>query len=414
MSVRHGPKRQRPAPSQYSVRPEELKRNNMARLLTKVHLSGPISRAALTQHLGLNRSTIGDLTAALAELGLVVEDGAVSTRRSGRPSHVVQPRRDVIVIGVNLGVDRNTVAAVALGGEILSRRERPHQRGEHDVRHVVESLSQMVGDVLQEHPEKTCLGVGVAVPGAVGARDGIVKFAPNLGWVDVPFASLLSAKLGLRVVCDNDANLGARAEHLRGVAVGYEDTAYLSGSVGLGGGFIVGGLPLVGAGGYAGEVGHLMVDPTGPACRCGNTGCWETKVGENQLLVGAGRLPGGGPEAVEEVVASAQGGDARAAAALDDVADWLAVGLRAVVNVFNPEIVVFGDSLALIWNSRAERVEERLSQTPLVSPRDQVVIAASHFGKDAPLVGAAELAFEELLADPAMFADARPATTDGA
>ena len=121
------------------------------------------------------------------------------------------------------------------------------------------------------------------------------------------------------------------------------------------------------------------------------------------MLVGAGRLPGGGPEAVEEVIASAQAGDQRAAAALDDVADWLAVGLRAVVNVFNPEIVVFGDSLALIWDARASRVEERSSQMPLVSPRDQVLIASSKFAQSAPLVGAAELAFDELLADPTSF-----------
>ena len=194
------------------------------------------------------------------------------------------------MIGVNLGVDRNTVATVALGGEILSRRERPHQRGEHDVLHVVESLSQMISDVLQEHPEKSCLGVGVAAFRAPSALAmGSSKFAPNLGWVEVPFAELLSEKLGLKVVCDNDANLGARAEHLRGVAVGFDDIAYLSGSVGLGGGFIVGGLPLAGAGGYAGEVGHLMVDPRVRSVaaamlaagrrRWGRISCWSAQVG---------------------------------------------------------------------------------------------------------------------------------------
>jgi predicted NBD/HSP70 family sugar kinase len=397
---------QRHVPPRATLRPEELKRNNMGRLLTRVHLSGPTSRAALTKELGLNRSTIGDLTSLLVDLGLVVEAGAVSTRRSGRPSHVVEARQDITVIGVNLGVDRITVAGIALGGEVVSRRERPHQRGDHDMLHVVESLAQMIEDVLREHADRRCLGIGIAVPGAVGLHDGVVRFAPNLGWVDTPFSAALSARLGISVVCDNDAHLGARAEHLRGVAVGHDDVAYLAGSVGLGGGFIVGGQPLTGTGGYAGEIGHISVDPNGALCRCGNVGCWETKVGENRLLSLAGRLTGGGPEAVEEVIAAAQGGEQRATEALQDMEKWIAVGLRAVINIFNPEMVVLGDSLALIWRAHSVQIEERLSELPLISPRGNVSIVASCFGKDAPLVGAAELAFTSLLADPASFAQA--------
>jgi len=395
---------QRRVPPRGTLRPEEVKRNNMGRLLTRVHLAGPTSRAALTEDLGLNRSAIADLTSTLADLGLVVESGSVSTHGSGRPSYVVQPRPDVTVIAVNLGVDRNTVARIALGGEVLSRRERPHQRGEHDVLQVVESVAQMIEDVLGEDPGRHCLGIGVAVPGAVGLRDGVVRSAPNLGWVDAPFSAALSARLGMAVVCDNDAHLAARAEHLRGVAVGHDDVAYLLGSVGVGGGFIVGGQPLTGFGGYAGEVGHLSVDAHGSECRCGNVGCWETKVSENRLLTLAGRLTGGGREAVQEVIGAASGGEDRASAALDDIADWLAAGLRAVINVFNPEMVVLGDSLALIWQARCARVDERLGQLPLITSRDQFTIVASRFEKDAPLVGAAELAFTGLLADPTSFA----------
>ncbi len=108
--------------------------------------------------------------------------------RSGRPSHVVVPRADNVVIGVDLGVDRIVVALVALGGEVLERRERAHHRGEHDVDHVIESVVQMVDDVLTT-PHLRCLGLGVAIPGAVRAADGMVRFAPNLGWIDEPFTA---------------------------------------------------------------------------------------------------------------------------------------------------------------------------------------------------------------------------------
>ena len=259
-------------PPRGTLRPEQLKRNNMGRLLTRVHLTGPTSRATLTRDLGLNRSTIGDLTSSLVDLGLVTESGTVSTHGNGRPSYVVQPRDDVTVIGVNLGVDRNTVASVGLGGEVLSRRERPHHRGEHDMlqRGGVpgpDDRGRAAGG-----PGRRCLGIGVAVPGAVGLRDGVVRFAPNLGWANAPFTAALSSRLGMTVVCDNDAHLGARAEHLRGVAVGRDNIAYLAGSVGVGGGFIVGGQPLTGASGYAGEIGHLSLEPDGPSAAAGTPG----------------------------------------------------------------------------------------------------------------------------------------------
>ena len=152
------------------------------------------------------------------------------------------------------------------------------------------------------------------------------------------------------------------------MAVGRDDIAFLSGSVGVGGGFIVGGQPLTGARGFAGEIGHLSVTADGPPCRCGSTGCWETKISENRLLTLAGRLPGGGPEAVQEVIGSAAGGEEQASRALDDIAGWVAVGLRAVVNIFNPQMVVFGDSLALIWQARATQISALLGQLPLVEP----------------------------------------------
>jgi predicted NBD/HSP70 family sugar kinase len=387
-------------PGRSGIGQDELRRNNLSALLTRVHVAGPTSRAELTTALGLNRSTIGDLTSFLEELGLVGEERPTAVGRSGRPSLVVVPRADVAVLAVDLGVDRIAVALVGLGGTVLDRRSRVHQRGEHDVAHVVETVGQMAQDVLDAHPEVRCLGAGVAVPGAVRSSDGFVRFAPNLGWVDVPFTELMAARLGREVVAGNDANLGVLAEHLRGAAVGFQEVVYLSGSVGIGGGFLVGGVPLHGASGYAGEIGHLVVDADGPQCRCGNIGCWEMKVGENQLLTGAGRLPGGGPTAVAEVVAAAAAGEERARASLRTVAEWTGVGLRAVVNVFDPQVVVLGGSLAQIWAGAQEWVTDALYRTTLVGATEDLLLRPAGLGQDSSLLGAAELAFAPLLTDP--------------
>ncbi len=394
------------SPTKTGLGQEQLRRNNLSALLTRVHLHGATSRASLTRDLGLNRSTIGALATELEELGLVTERQPAVVRRSGRPSFVLEPQRDNVAVAVDIGVDRIVTALVALGGDVLHQRQRPHAAGKHDIEHVIESTAQMVEEVLATHPGLRCLGTGVSVPGAVRNTDGAVRFAPNLGWFDQPFTALLSQRLGRRVFTDNDANLGVLAEHLRGAAMGHSDVAYLNGSVGIGGGFLVGGVPLSGARGYAGEVGHLLVDGSSTQqCRCGNVGCWETKVGENQLLILAGRLPGGGPEGVDEVIAAADHGDERATRALDEVGHWLGVGLRAVINVFNPEVIVLGGSLAALWVARQDVVDKTLDRWTLMSARSEVIIRASAFGLDSPWRGAAEMVFAPVLADPASVLD---------
>lgn len=381
---------------------EELRRANLSAVLRAVHVRGATTRAELTRRLGLNRSTVGGLTSELMALGLV-EEAVPAPRgraRTGRPSHLVVPRRGNAVVAVDLGVDRVSVALVGLGGTIVERRSRQHSRGEHDVNHVVETIAQMVEQTLQQAAPTRFLGVGVSVPGAVRASDGLVQFAPNLGWHAEPFTELLSKRLDQEVRTGNDANLGVLAEHLRGAAVGHEHAAYLSASVGIGGGFLVGGALLAGAGGYAGEVGHLQVETGGETCRCGGTGCWEMKVGENHLLTLAGRPPGGGPEAVAEVLAAAGAGEIRAADAVHEVAQWLGVGLRSVINLFNPEVIVLGGSLALIWQAVSAEVEDAVRRNTLLSPPTDAFITAARLGQDSSLIGAAELAFESLLADP--------------
>ena len=176
-------------PAKTGISHEELRRVNTSALLTWVHHHGPTTRARLTHELGLNRSTIGDLTSQLEETGLVEElppdqislDGE-RTRRSGRPSLVVSPRFDVGVLAVMLDVDRIVTGIVGLGGELHHRRERLHQPGTHDVGPVVDSAAQMCREVLSAVPDMAVLGVGVSVPGLVrvGRRAGALRAQPGL------------------------------------------------------------------------------------------------------------------------------------------------------------------------------------------------------------------------------------------
>lgn len=393
------------------ARSEDVRRGNLASLLRYVHVNGPTSRSRLTSLLSLNRSTIGDLTAELVASGLVREQVGRSGPGSagGRPSHVVVPETDrVQVLAIDIGVTHLTVARVGLGGRILDRRDLPRRRAAQRVRQVVGEIARIGGELLAElPPDARCLGAGAAVPGLVRAADGLVRHAPNLDWVDEPLGAELGRALGMPVAVGNDADLGGLAEHVRGAAVGCDDSVYIAGHSGIGAGVFIGGQPLAGHGGYAGEIGHVRVNPEGDLCRCGSLGCWETEAGEERLLAMAGRPAGGGLPAVREVVAAAAAGEPQATAALHYVAGWLGIGTAFVINIFNPEVVILGGALAEVFTADEETIRAAVASAAMAPANEDVRLVLPAFGLDSALVGAAELAFAPLLTNPLTWKEPR-------
>jgi predicted NBD/HSP70 family sugar kinase len=373
-------------------------------------VNGPTSRSRLTALLALNRSTIGDLTSELVGAGLLREEPGDSTGTlaaggrgtGGRPSYVVVPETERIqALAIDIGITHLTVARVGLGGHVLSRCDVPLPRGPRGVASLVRAVGRIAAGLLAELAAGvTVTGAGAAVPGMVRVADGLVRQVPNLGWADVPLADDLSRALGMPVAVGNDADLGVLAEHVRGVAVGVDDVVYLSGHSGIGAGVLTSGRPLSGRSGYAGEVGHVVVDPDGLECRCGSRGCWETETGEERLLALAGRPAGGGLAAVREVVAAAADGDAVAAAALEHVATWLGRGTAGVVNLFNPQVVVMGGALGEVFAAAGPTVRSAVEAAALAPSLENLRLLQPALGNDSSLLGAAELAFAPLLDDP--------------
>src|SRR5205823_6417447 len=202
----------------------------------------------------------------------------------------------------------------------------------------------------------------VGVAGIVRRGDGLVHHAPNLGWRDVPLGRLVGQALGFDVVVHvgNDANLGAIAEHTRGAGQDIGDLVYISSEVGVGVGVLTGGRLVAGADGYFGEYGHLPLFPRGRQCRCGARGCWETEVGTHSLLRHAGRSPEEGRTGVREVLADAARWDGQAVAAVEHIADRLAVGLAAIVNTLNPRLIVLGGFFADLWPLAETRIRRAM------------------------------------------------------
>ncbi|MEV0583502.1 ROK family transcriptional regulator [Nonomuraea sp. NPDC050310] len=385
---------------------EEIRRYNLGTLLRHVHLGGPTSRSELTSRMGLNRSTIMALTADLAAAGLVREELPRETGRAGRPSLVVRPESArIYVLAFDVGVDRLVAARVGLGGVVLDRREAVRPRGTFDLAEVVATLAGFARQMHRKtRPDTVCVGAAAAFCGAVRESDGTVHFSPNLAGslADVPFGQELSRKLamGLPVTVGNDANLGALAEHSRGVGAGSRNLIYLHGDVGIGGGIIAGGNLLGGHDGYSGEVGHMIVNPGGRLCGCGSRGCLEAEVGERALMDHAGQSGAVGRQAVRTLVDAADRGDIAARDSVHRVGDWLGIGVANLVNIFNPEIVIFGGMLRELYLGSAAQVRSQINTSGLPVARDGLRLRTSALGDDVTLVGAAELAFAQMLADP--------------
>jgi len=382
---------------------EEIRRQNLGALLRQVHRHGALSRAELTARLGLNRSTIGALTADLTAAGLVTEAAPRETGRAGRPSLVVSPRSGAVgVYAMSVEVDRVRAIRVGLGGVVLDRREAPREPGRPGGE-AVEQVAAFVAEMqASAPPEVQCIGYGVAVGGRARDAGGAVQLSPPLGWAEEPLRAALAGALpGDRPVrVGAAADLAALAEHSRGVATGCDNLIYLYGDVGISAGIIAGGRPVTGYGGMTGEVGHMVVHPGGRPCGCGSHGCWETEVGEPALLSAAGRTGVSGRDAVRAVVDAAARGDATARAAIRQVGDWLGLGVGNLVNIFNPEMIIFGEQLRDVYLAAAAPLRSRLNAVGLASSRAHVRLRTPLLGDEALLIGAAELAFDALLADP--------------
>ncbi|KTR94272.1 transcriptional regulator [Microbacterium testaceum] len=377
------------------TRGDGMRRANLSLVLRTVHREGPRSRAALTEATGLNRSTIADLVAELQRAGLVVERASDAQGRVGRPSPIVVPDPRVVAIAANPEVDALDIGAIALDGTILAR-ERVDQRTLLTPERTAALIAETV-ETWRRGPLAAAqiVGVGLAVPGPVRASDGLVREAPHLGWTDAPLADLVTDATGLTAHVANDAALGALAEYLFGAARGAHDVVYLNGGAsGIGGAVIVGGTPLGGAGGYAGEFGQNRPGIVDATDRRAAEGVLEDEVSRAHLLA-AVELDGGDDAALAAALASAS--DPVARAEVDRQRRILATALANAANVLNPAVVVLGGFLAVLAGRDLAGLDAAVRAQTVPACAEGLRLAVAELGGDRLLVGAAEAVFEAAL-----------------
>lgn len=385
---------------------DSSRQHNLSTVLQLVHSMAGASRAQLTRTTGLNRSTIAALVSELAQLGLVVESDIDQAQQHGRPSIMIEPSPATLALSVNPDVDVVSVALVSLGGRIVNA-VRFHTVRAPSVIEVVNIVSAVYSGMRTALPPgHRVVGVGLAIPGLLEPGGGRVIEAPHLGWRDEPLPALLSDTLRLRTVSTNDAVAGAIAQAAFGAGQDVPDLVYLyGGASGIGGGIMSGGHLVRGATGFAGQLGHTHVRTNGAVCTCGSLGCLEAEVTREALIKAIG-LPAGEIENLEEILLEKlQDGSAGDAvrSVIQQQVGLLAVGLKTVISLVNPSVVVLGGFLRILVRAAPGALDEALHGPGTRGPWENVKIELAPLGDDPILIGAAELVFEPLLSDPAGF-----------
>ena len=306
-------------------------------------------------------------------------------------------------IGIDIGGTKmlGVVVDTAVPTDLVREVRLPTPRGTQALVEAVALLgAQLEDEVAPDAP------VGIGIPGLVDLDDRF-RYGPNLPEVvDVPLGTELGGRLGRRVLADNDATCATVAEFRRGAGRGHEDGMLLTIGTGIGGGIVIAGQIRHGAHGFAGEPGHMVVDPRGPLCPCGRRGCWE-RFGSGSGLARLGRdaatagrlamavgLAGGDAEAVrgEHVVDAARAGDPEAGEVLDEFAWWLALGIGNLIDLLDPSIVVLGGGVMGAADVLLHRVVAAVpSQVIASAHRPPVPVVAAELGEHAGAIGAALL-----------------------
>ena len=383
--------------SQGSLR--SLRQGNRERLLGLLRGGGAMHRAELARRAGLSRSTVSTIVASLLEEGLVIEaaDGDTHGQQSGRPGELLtlNPAGGG-VLGLDFSYREVRVAVADVAHRVLADAVAdlaPDQSW-------VESLrigEELVDRVLAESgfDRSQVLGAGLGVPGPIDQTSGEVGVSSNsLGWVGVHAADELSNRLRAPVAMDNTAHLGSLAEAVWGAGQGCRNSVYLKLSSGVGGGFIFDGRVFRGSIGAAGEIGHLMVDEGGPACRCGGRGCLEVYASVPAVLETLRPLMGEDVTLDTVLTASAEGNRA-CRRVLGDAGAVVGQAMASVCNVLNPERIIVGGGLAPAGDALFEPMRTALDRHALKIVADNVQILPARLGSMAGALGGIALVLRE-------------------
>jgi len=385
-----------------------MRAQNSSLLLKVIWRERHISRADIARVTGLSPSTVSAIVSGLQNAGLVRETGAGLSRGGRRPTMIGFCDDVFALVGVEIGASHITVVVTDLRADVRAARW-----GLYPVRTdpdgALATVREFIDDGLRELgiARRQVIGIGVGVPSPV--RPDMPGRLPTLivpAWRDHDIHEILSRAYGLPVFLENDANLGALAEQWWGVGKDGKDLTYIKIGTSVGSGHIINGELYRGAGGTAGEIGHLRMDPAGPRCPCGLSGCLTTFIG-SEALVGRARREvsglGEGTTNVGDLVRAARAGEPGACRIVSEVGAHLGVAVASLMNVLNPAVVVLGGEITGVGELLLEPVRAAVRDRSAAATFEDTAIMTSNLGDKAIAVGAATMVLRAALADRALF-----------
>ena len=346
-----------------------------------------VTQADIARSTQLAPATVSNIVRELSAAGLLE-----TTAGAGRRGTTVRIAREAgLVAGVDIGHRHVRVAVGDLGGDIVAEAHselaptHPYDEG-------LAQVDKLLTSVLDEvrAPRSQVLTIGMGLPAPIGASGRVVSSSILPGWGGVHAADAAVEALGAPVHVDNDANLGALAEHRRGAGVGHPFLVYVKVSSGVGGGIVLDGEIFRGGAGTAGEIGHLTVDENGPVCRCGSRGCLEAY---SSVTTVKDLLADRHPDAsFAEIVSAARSGDTGALRVIEDAGRHLGWGVAMLVNLLNPTCLVIGGDMAQAGDLLIEALRGRLRRLAIGTVGDDLVIRTAELGERSSVVGAVLLA----------------------
>ena len=340
-------------------------------VLELIRARQPVARADLSRLSGLQPSTVSAIVEQLLNERWITE-GAVVRRPRGRRPTLLSLNDELVILVSDLRPQQAIVAVVDLNGRFLEREVVPLVSDpERSIGKIVESMQAMRG----RHANKTFEGVGISLPGRVDPESQRLILAPNLRWSDYDVKGAIEKGMELQVELDNAANACLLSELWFGRIDGMRNAVLITVSEGLGTAILANGQIVVGRNGLAGEFGHIPIDPEGPACGCGQRGCWEVFASSSAALRYYKELaPESRPLGIQDLLRLAEEGDAAAIEAVSRQAKHLGRGLRLITAGLSPDLIVITGDLTTSWSRFGPMVQAELDSMMLAGSPPQLMV----------------------------------------
>ena len=361
----------------------QTKDHNSRLVLKTIYRAGEISRADIARRTGLTRPTVSSLVAALIDDALVVETGQGLSAGGKRPTLVAIDDQHHHVLTLDLSGDDYRGALLTLRGRVIQRAacSAAGLRGERSLDCVYRLVDEL-------RPAGSLLGIGVATPGLVDPQRGIVLRAVNRGWIDLPLRQMLTEHTERPVYVANDSHMAALAEYTYGAVTGSNLIVIRAGQ-GIGAGVILDGRPFYGDGFGAGEIGHVVIDPAGELCSCGNRGCLETTSSTRAILRRAaeadrsGSALAGDPPTWERFAAAVAARDPLAVEIAAAAGCHLGAAVAHLVGAYNVQTIVMAGRIADLGDTLLNAVRAEMRRRVLPAMADATTIRYTSLGDRA-------------------------------